>query len=160
LGRITTVAISKSGQLGRRCTVVACPHVLRAMMAQVSGISVTCGHALETLESSRIGMPGKLSLFLRFAAHRELRDTWQRRSPPEQGGGVWCYGTHGGTRALLLGRVRSHETRGNARALPNREVGSRATRHVTTQEPTLAGRQGLVLLGGGAWMHDPLLVLT
>jgi hypothetical protein len=29
-GHITTVAISKSGQLGRRCTVAACPHVLRA----------------------------------------------------------------------------------------------------------------------------------
>jgi hypothetical protein len=58
-GRITTIAISKSGQLGRRCTVAACPHVLRAMMAQVSGVSVTCGHALETRESSRICRPAK-----------------------------------------------------------------------------------------------------
>jgi hypothetical protein len=29
------------------------------MMAQMSGISVTCGHALETHESSRIGRPSK-----------------------------------------------------------------------------------------------------
>jgi hypothetical protein len=54
LSRITTVIISKSGQLGWRCIVAAYPHVLRAMMAQVSGVSVT----------------------------------WQRRSPPEQGGRI------------------------------------------------------------------------
>jgi hypothetical protein len=58
-GLITIVAISKSGQVGRWCTVAACSHVLRAMMAQVSGISVTCGHALETRESSSIGRPAK-----------------------------------------------------------------------------------------------------
>jgi hypothetical protein len=54
-GRITTVVISKSGQLGLRCTVAVYPHILWAMMAQVSGVSVTCRHALETCESSRIG---------------------------------------------------------------------------------------------------------
>jgi hypothetical protein len=58
-GHITTVAISKSGQLGRRCTIAACPHVLRAMIAQVSGVSITYGHALETRESSRICRPAK-----------------------------------------------------------------------------------------------------
>jgi hypothetical protein len=59
LGRITTVAIYKSGQLGRWCTVAACPHILRPMMTQVSDVSVICGHALETHEPSRIGRPAK-----------------------------------------------------------------------------------------------------
>jgi hypothetical protein len=59
LGCITTIAISKSGHRGRRCTVATCPHVLWAMMAQVSGVLVTCGHDLETHESSRIGRPAK-----------------------------------------------------------------------------------------------------
>jgi hypothetical protein len=58
-GRITTVAISNSGQLGQWCTIAACPHVLWAMMAQVSGISVTCRHALKTHEPSHIGRPAK-----------------------------------------------------------------------------------------------------
>jgi hypothetical protein len=41
LDHITTVVISKSGQLGRWCTVVACLHILWVMMAQVSGVLVT-----------------------------------------------------------------------------------------------------------------------
>jgi hypothetical protein len=52
-------------------TVVACLYALQAlttlparmscrrMMAQVSDISVTCGHALKTHESSRIGRSSK-----------------------------------------------------------------------------------------------------
>jgi hypothetical protein len=64
LGRITIVTISKSGQLGRWCTVVACPHVLRAMMTQVLDVSVTCGHVLETCEASRIGRSTKLFFIL------------------------------------------------------------------------------------------------
>jgi hypothetical protein len=51
--------------------VAICLHVLQALtalpvrtsyrpiVAQVSGISVTCGHALKTRESSRIGRPFK-----------------------------------------------------------------------------------------------------
>jgi hypothetical protein len=38
---------------------VACTHVLHAMMAQVSGISETCWHTLETREPNRIGRPAK-----------------------------------------------------------------------------------------------------
>jgi hypothetical protein len=36
--RITTIAMSMSDQLGRHCTIAACPHVLQVMMAQVSRI--------------------------------------------------------------------------------------------------------------------------
>jgi hypothetical protein len=67
-----------------------------------------------------------LSLFLRFAAHREPRGTWQRWSPPEQGGGVWCRGTHS-----------------SVGALPSREAGSGAAGHVAVPEPSRAGRQDL-----------------
>jgi hypothetical protein len=53
------------------CTIATCLHALHAltalsahmscrpMMAQVLGVSVTCVHALETRESSRIGRPSK-----------------------------------------------------------------------------------------------------
>jgi tRNA G26 N,N-dimethylase Trm1 len=59
LGRITTIAMSKSSQLGRFCTVAACPHVLQVMMAQVSDISETCGRALEIRKPSYIGRLAK-----------------------------------------------------------------------------------------------------
>jgi hypothetical protein len=41
------------------------------------------------------------------------------------------------------GRIRWHSTHGDAKALPIREAGSRATRHEVTPEPSLAERQGL-----------------
>jgi hypothetical protein len=43
--------------------------------------------------------------------------------------------------------VQSHDTRDSAGPLPIRDVGSEATRHVEALEPTLAGRQGLMLQG-------------
>jgi hypothetical protein len=52
-------------------------------------------------------------------------DTWQRQSPPEQGGRVWSCGT-----------------RGNAGALPSRDAGSRAAGHVAMPDPSRAGRRG------------------
>jgi hypothetical protein len=116
-GCITTVTISKSGQLGRRYIVAACLHVLRAMMAQVSDILVTCEHALETCEPTCIGRSAKPFFTLEVCGpHRVVGhvavpepsrvgrrcpvpwDIWQRWSPPEQGG-----------------RIQSHGTRGNAR---------------------------------------------
>jgi hypothetical protein len=57
-------------------------------------------------------------------AHREPRDALQRRSPPKQGGGLQSLGTRGSTEAL-----------------PNGEVGSGATGHVTALEPSLSGRR-------------------
>jgi hypothetical protein len=57
-------------------------------------------------------------------------DTWQRRSPPEKGG-----------------RIRSHGTRGSARALLSREAGSDAIEHVAVRLPCL----GLKPVCGGTW---------
>jgi hypothetical protein len=55
----------------------------------------------------------------------ELRNTWQRRSPPQQGGEVRSYGPRGSTRAHL-----------------NKEVRSGAAGHVAAPKPTSAGRCG------------------
>jgi hypothetical protein len=64
----------------------------------------------------------------------ELLDTWRRRSPPEQGGGVWSYRTHGGSGALLSWKV-----------------GFGAAGHVTTLEHSSTGRWGLELQD--TWQH-------
>jgi hypothetical protein len=50
------------------------------------------------------------------------------RSPPLQGGGVRSHGAHGGTGTL-----------------PISKAGTGAIGHIVALEPTLAGRQGLVL---------------
>jgi hypothetical protein len=80
-------------------------------------------------ESSLVGRQGP-----------EPWDTWQHRSPPEQGGGV-----------------RYHGTRGSVGALPSREAGSGAMRHVVAPEPSRAGRWDLELQG--MWSYVLLLVL-
>jgi hypothetical protein len=80
-------------------------------------------HACLAAQAGLLGF----SLYLRPAAHREPRDTWQHRSPPEQGGGVQCYGT-----------------RGSAGNLPSREVESKAAGHVAALKPSRAGRRGPV----------------
>jgi hypothetical protein len=54
----------------------------------------------------------------------ELWDTWQHQNPPQLGGGLRSYGTHGGIRALL-----------------SWEAGSGATGHMAAPEPYLAGRR-------------------
>jgi hypothetical protein len=122
--RITTIAISKSGQLDRRCTVAPCPHVLRAMMTQGSDVSIMCRHALETNETSRIGRSAKhFFIFEICVPHRTTWhmaasepsrarrrgpipwDTWQRWCPLDQGG-----------------KIRSHETGDNVRVIPSSEA--------------------------------------
>jgi hypothetical protein len=94
-------------------------------MAQVSGVSKTCGHALETCGSNHIGRPAKPFLFLRSTAHREPRNTWQRQSSPEQGDKIWCHGTCG-----------------SVEALPSREAGiwSRRTHGSTRSPPEQGGK--------------------
>jgi hypothetical protein len=118
-GHITTVAISESGQLCRWCTIAACPHVLQTMMAQVSGISVTCGHTLETRESSRIGRPAKPFLILKVCGPQRAAGHVAASKPYRAGR-----------------RVRCRETHGSAGALPSREAGSRATGHMAAPEPS------------------------
>jgi hypothetical protein len=137
-GHTTTVAMSRSSQLGRHRTVATCLHILQVMMAQVSGVSKTCGSALEIHEPSRIGRPAKPLFILEvcdpqrsrghLAASKpsrvgrwgpEPQGTWQCRSPPEQGGGV-----------------RSRGARGSTEAFPNKEVGSGAVGHMAVSEPS------------------------
>jgi hypothetical protein len=60
----------------------------------------------------------------------ELRDTWQRRSSPQQGG-----------------EVQGHGTRGSAGSHIGRETRSGATGLVAASEPTSAGRCGPKLQG-------------
>jgi hypothetical protein len=100
-GRITTVAMSRSGQLGMRCTVEPNCSGLSACLA---GASVACNHALDTCEPSC--MPGAARSFSIPVVHNplgavgyvaapepssrggEAGATWQRQSPPRQGGEV------------------------------------------------------------------------
>jgi hypothetical protein len=78
-GHITTVAMSRSGQLGLRCTVEPNCSDLSACLA---GVSVTRDCALDTCEPSCV--PGQLgpSLFLWSTARWGPWGTWQHRSSP------------------------------------------------------------------------------
>jgi hypothetical protein len=100
-GRITVVAMSKSGQLGLRCTIE--PNY-SGMSARLTGTSVTRDRALDTCEPSCV--PGAVRPFFIPVVHNplgavgyvvapelssrggEAGATWQRRSPPRQGGEV------------------------------------------------------------------------
>jgi hypothetical protein len=100
-GHITIVAMSKSDQLGLRCTVES---NCSGMSARLTSASATRDRALDTCEPSCV--PGVASLFFIFVVHSplgvvgyvaapeissqgcEVGATWQRRSPPRQGGKV------------------------------------------------------------------------
>jgi hypothetical protein len=95
LGRITTVAMSMSGQLGLRCTVE--PNC-SGLSARLAGASVTRDRALDTCEPSCVPGAVRPSFILvthsllgavGYVAAPELSSrggeagaTWQRRSPP------------------------------------------------------------------------------
>jgi hypothetical protein len=100
-GRITTVVMYRSGQLGLRCTVQSnCSD----MPACLVGASVTPGRALDTCDPSYV--PGAARHFFIHMVHSplgvvgyvatlelssqggETEATSQRRSPPHQGGEV------------------------------------------------------------------------
>jgi hypothetical protein len=140
-GCITTVAMSKSDQLGLRCAVE--PNC-SGLSARLAGASVTRDCALNTCEPSC--MPGVVKPFFIHVVHSplgavgyvaapelssrgggrchvaapkptstgrrgpELRNTWQRRSPTQQGGEVWDRGTRGGSGAHLCREVWSEGT--------------------------------------------------
>jgi hypothetical protein len=94
-GRITTVAMSKSGQLDLHCTVE--PNY-SGMSARLAGTSLTRDRALDTCEPSCV--PGVARPFFIPVVHNplgvmgymaapelssrggEAGATWQRRSPP------------------------------------------------------------------------------
>jgi hypothetical protein len=100
-GRITTVVMSKSGQLGLRCTVK--PNC-SGLSVCLTDTLVTCDRALDTSEPSCV--LGAARPFFILVVHSPLRAvgyvaapelsarggealaTWQRRSPPRQGGEV------------------------------------------------------------------------
>jgi hypothetical protein len=98
LCRITTIAMSRSGQLGMRCTVqLNCS----GLSERLAGTSVTHDRALDTCESSCV--PGVARPFFIPVFHSplwamgyvatpklssqggEAGGTWQRRSPPRYG---------------------------------------------------------------------------
>jgi hypothetical protein len=99
--RITTIAMSRSGQLGLRCTVES---NCNGMFACLAGASVIRDRALDTCEPSCV--PGATRLFFIPVVHSplgamgyvvapeqssrggEIGATWQRQSPPRQGGEV------------------------------------------------------------------------
>jgi hypothetical protein len=132
------------------------------MMAQVSDVSKTCEHALETHEPSRIGRPAKPFSILevcdpqRYVGHvaapdpshagrwdSEPQGTWQRRSPPEQGGGgldLWGTCQHRSP-PDQGGGVRCYGTHDSARALLSREARSGAVGHMAAPKPSQVGRQ-------------------
>jgi hypothetical protein len=102
-GRITTVAMSKSGQLSRHCTIK--PNC-SDMFARLAGASVTRERALKTCDPSCVPGQLDLSLFLWSTAR-------------------WGCRIRDSTGALLSGgRARSHSTRGSTGAHLVREARS------------------------------------
>jgi hypothetical protein len=101
-GRITTVAMFRSGQLGLRCSIE--PNC-SGMSARLARASITRGRALNTCEPSCV--PEAARSFFILVVHNplgavgyvaapelssrggEVGATWQHRSPPRQGGEIW-----------------------------------------------------------------------
>jgi hypothetical protein len=115
-GHITSVAMSRSDQLGRCCTVAACTS---------AGASVTHERALKTCEPSCVPRVARPFFIPVVHSPPGLWDTWQHRSSPHQGG-----------------KDRSRETRGSAGGHLSKEVRSGVTGHVVAPEPTSTGRCG------------------
>jgi hypothetical protein len=100
-GRITTIVMFRSGQLGLHCTVEL---NYSGLSAHLAGASVTRDRALDTCEPSCV--PGAARHFFIPVVHSPLGvvgymeapelssrggkagATWQRQSPPRQGGEV------------------------------------------------------------------------
>jgi hypothetical protein len=156
-GRITTVAMSRSGQLGLRCTVE--PNC-SGMSTRLAGASVTRDRALDTCEPSCV--PGATSPFFIPVVHNPLGAVGYMAAPElsSQGGEA---GPRGSVRAHLDrearsgaeehvaalelssrgGRARNHGTRGSAGAHLDREARFRAEEHVAAPELNSASRRDL-----------------
>jgi hypothetical protein len=120
---ITTVAMSRSGQLGRRCTIE--PNC-SGMSARLTGASVTHEHALETCEPSCV--PRAARPFFIPAVHSPLGGVGYVVAPEL---------------SLLGGRAQSHGTHGSTGAHLVREATSGAEGHVAAPELTSTRRRGL-----------------
>jgi hypothetical protein len=113
-GRITTVIMSRSGQLGLHCTVE--PNCSN-MSAHLVYVSVKYDRALETCEPSCVS--GVARHFFILTVHSLL--------------GAVGYVTASDL-SSRGGRDQCHETRGSIRAHLDREARSRAEEHVTASE--------------------------
>jgi hypothetical protein len=153
-GHITTVAMSRSGQRGLRCTVE--PNC-SGLSARLADASVTRDHALDTCEPSCV--PGAARPFFIHVVHNPLGawDMRQHRSSPL---GEARPGPRGSAGAHLArearsgaeehvaapelssrgGRARSHGTCGSAGAHLGREARSGAEERVTALELNSARR--------------------
>jgi hypothetical protein len=117
---ITTVVMSRSGQLGLCCTVkLNCS----GMSACHAGASVTCDRALDTCELSCV--PGAAWPFFIPVVHSPLGAMGYVAAPELSSQG---------------GRARSHGTCGSAGAHLGREVRSGAEEHVAAPELNSARR--------------------
>jgi hypothetical protein len=121
-GRITTVVMSRSGQLGRGYTIE--PNC-SGMSARLAGTSVTHKCALKTYEPSYV--PGAARPFFIHVVHIPL--------------GVVGY-VAASELSSQGGRARSHGTRGSARAHLDREARSRAEEYVAAPEFNSVRRRG------------------
>jgi hypothetical protein len=121
-GHITSVAMSRSGQLDRRCTIE--PHC-SGLHARLADASVMYERVLETREPSCMSRAAKP--FFIHVVHSPLGVVGHVAAPelPSQ-----------------KGRTRSLGTRGNTRAHLIREVRSGAEGHVAVPELTTARRRG------------------
>jgi hypothetical protein len=119
---ITTVGMSRSGQLGRRFIIESnCSD----LSARLTGVSVTHERALETCEPSCVS--GAARPFFIPVVHSPMGAVGYVAAPKLSSQG---------------GRARSHGTRGSTRAHLNKETRSGAMGHVAAPKPTSAGRCG------------------
>jgi hypothetical protein len=154
--RITTVAMSRSGQVGLRCTVE--PNC-SGMSARLVGASVTRDGALNTCEPSC--MPGAARPFFIPMVHNPLGPwgTWQHRSShlgEARPGPCGSTGAHLGREARSGaeeyvavselssegGRAQNHQTRGSVEAHLDRKARSKAEEYVTVPELNSARSRG------------------
>jgi hypothetical protein len=121
-GRITTVAMFRSGQLGRHCIIE--PNC-SGMSARFIGASVTRERALKTCEPSYV--PVAARHFFIPMVHGPLGAVEYVRAPKL---------------SSQRGRARSHRTRHSVIAHLDKEARSRAKKYVTASELNSTRRRG------------------
>jgi hypothetical protein len=136
-GHITTVAMSKSGQLGLRCTIEL---NYSGMSARLAGASVTRDRALDTREPSC--MSGVARSFFIPVVHSPL-GSWVRGSTGALRSGRRGRGHVAAPEPTSVGR-RGPELRNTLqrRSSPLGEAAPGAMGHVVAPEPTSTGRRG------------------
>jgi hypothetical protein len=119
-GHITTIAMSRSGQLGRCCTIEPnCSDIF----ARLAGASVTYEHALKSYEPSYVSEAARHFFISMVHSPLEAVGYVAASELSSQGGRARSYGPHGSTRAHIV-----------------REARSRSEGHVAAPELTSARR--------------------